>query len=160
MKPIILFRLEIGGSNDIANLFREAAETGAGFHEKDLVENYLHQKICTGELVWISLKKVSPTIGEPSTTVYDRRDQQSNRPLAGVKACKSRFKKCSLARKLFEAILHTSFLCNTLKIIATIGLKCREHATMTRLFLRQGLILLINCSHADPKSARSYVCSQ
>jgi hypothetical protein len=40
--------LELGGSNDIANLFPEAAatSTGVGFKEKDLVENYLHEQVC------------------------------------------------------------------------------------------------------------------
>ena len=45
-----LIPLELGGANDIANLFPEAAKPTPGFHEKDLVENYLHQKVCDGEL--------------------------------------------------------------------------------------------------------------
>jgi hypothetical protein len=40
--------LELGGSNDIANLFPEAAEPKPGFHEKDKVENYLHRQVCAG----------------------------------------------------------------------------------------------------------------
>lgn len=43
--------LELGGSNDIANLFPEAAATSSdtvGFKEKDLVENYLHEQVCGG----------------------------------------------------------------------------------------------------------------
>ena len=39
--------LELGGSNDIANLFPEAANPTPGFREKDLVENYLHQEMCS-----------------------------------------------------------------------------------------------------------------
>lgn len=42
--------LELGGSNDIANLFPEAASPTPGFHEKDLVENYLHNEVCAGHL--------------------------------------------------------------------------------------------------------------
>ena len=42
--------LETGGSNDIANLFPEAAEPRPGFHEKDQVENYLHDQVCTGRM--------------------------------------------------------------------------------------------------------------
>ncbi len=55
--------LELGGSNDIANLFPEAAESSPttvglgeatqarpGFHEKDLVENYLNHEVCAGRL--------------------------------------------------------------------------------------------------------------
>jgi len=43
-----LVSLEIGGSNDIANLWPEAAEPHPGFHEKDQVENYLHLQVCRG----------------------------------------------------------------------------------------------------------------
>jgi hypothetical protein len=42
--------LEIGGSNDIANLWPEAAEPRPGFHEKDQVENYLHDQVCAGRM--------------------------------------------------------------------------------------------------------------
>ncbi|HWB34050.1 MAG TPA: HNH endonuclease [Candidatus Paceibacterota bacterium] len=43
-----LIPLELGGSNDTANLFPEAAKPTPGFHEKDLVENYLHDEVCAG----------------------------------------------------------------------------------------------------------------
>jgi hypothetical protein len=42
--------LELGGSNDISNLFPEAASPTPGFHEKDRVENYLHDQVCRGAL--------------------------------------------------------------------------------------------------------------
>jgi hypothetical protein len=42
--------LEAGGSNDIANLWPEAAEPRPGFHEKDQVENYLHDQGCAGTM--------------------------------------------------------------------------------------------------------------
>jgi hypothetical protein len=42
--------LEDGGSNDIANLWPEAADPKPGFHEKDQVENYLHDQVCTGRM--------------------------------------------------------------------------------------------------------------
>ncbi len=45
-----LISLELGGSNDIANLWPEPAEPRPGFHEKDKVENYLHQQVCSGAL--------------------------------------------------------------------------------------------------------------
>lgn len=38
--------LELGGSNDIANLWPEPASPTPGFHEKDVVENYLHEQLC------------------------------------------------------------------------------------------------------------------
>jgi len=43
-----LIPLELGGNNDIANLFPEAAGPAPGFREKDLVENFLHNEVCAG----------------------------------------------------------------------------------------------------------------
>lgn len=40
-----LVPLELGGSNAQSNLWPEAAP---GFHEKDALENYLHQAVCSG----------------------------------------------------------------------------------------------------------------
>ncbi len=45
-----LVSLELGGSNDIANLWPEAASPKPGFHEKDKVENYLHAQVCSGKM--------------------------------------------------------------------------------------------------------------
>jgi hypothetical protein len=45
-----LVSLELGGSNDIANLWPEAASPRPGYHEKDRYENYLHDQVCNGEL--------------------------------------------------------------------------------------------------------------
>ncbi len=45
-----LVPLELGGSNDIANLWPEAAVPTPGFHEKDQVENYLHDQVCSGKM--------------------------------------------------------------------------------------------------------------
>ncbi len=45
-----LISLELGGSNDIANLWPEPAEPRPGFHEKDKVENYMHDQVCSGAI--------------------------------------------------------------------------------------------------------------
>lgn len=45
-----LVSLELGGSNDISNLWPEAASPRPGFHEKDKVENYLHDQVCSGAI--------------------------------------------------------------------------------------------------------------
>lgn len=45
-----LISLELGGSNDISNLWPEAAQPVPGFHEKDKVENYLHDQVCSGRI--------------------------------------------------------------------------------------------------------------
>ena len=38
--------LELGGSNDISNLWPEPANPNPGFHEKDKVETALHNEVC------------------------------------------------------------------------------------------------------------------
>ena len=45
-----LVSLELGGSNDISNLWPEAANPTPGFHQKDRVENYLHDQVCSGKI--------------------------------------------------------------------------------------------------------------
>jgi len=60
--------LTLGGSNDIANLFPESAEPKPGFKEKDLVENYLHQKVCDGS---ISLSAAQHAIVANWVVVYN-----------------------------------------------------------------------------------------
>lgn len=63
-----LIPLELGGSNDVANLFPEAAEPTPGFHEKDLVENYLHDEVCDGV---IGLSAAQEQIARDWLAVYD-----------------------------------------------------------------------------------------
>ena len=45
-----LISLELGGSNDISNLWPELASPTPGFHQKDQVENYLHDQVCAGKV--------------------------------------------------------------------------------------------------------------
>jgi hypothetical protein len=45
-----LVSLELGGSNDISNLWPELASPKPGFHEKDKVENWLHDHVCSGAM--------------------------------------------------------------------------------------------------------------
>ena len=42
--------LEIGGSNDITNLWLEAATPTPGFHQKDQFENFEHGQVCDGAI--------------------------------------------------------------------------------------------------------------
>jgi hypothetical protein len=42
--------LELGGSNDSANLYPEAATPVPGYHVKDRLENRLHRLVCAGQL--------------------------------------------------------------------------------------------------------------
>jgi hypothetical protein len=61
-----LVPIEIGGSNAITNLWPEAASPVPGYHQKDLVEDFLHSQVCDGKMTlsdaqtaiatnWISL---------------------------------------------------------------------------------------------------------
>ncbi len=62
-----LISLELGGSNDIANLWPEPASPTPGFHEKDQVENYLHDQVCNGT---ISLQQAQQEIATNWLSVY------------------------------------------------------------------------------------------
>jgi hypothetical protein len=64
-----LVSLELGGSNEIANLWPEAATPKPGFHEKDKVENYLHDQVCSGA---ITLKEAQIEIATNWLAVYNR----------------------------------------------------------------------------------------
>lgn len=63
-----LIPLELGGSNSIANLWPEPASPSPGFHEKDQVEDYLHQQVCDGK---ISLPEAQARIAHDWLTVYE-----------------------------------------------------------------------------------------
>lgn len=63
-----LVSLELGGSNDIANLWPEAASPVPGFHQKDKVENYLHDQVCSGT---ISLSQAQSEIATNWLNVYN-----------------------------------------------------------------------------------------
>jgi hypothetical protein len=64
-----LVSLELGGSNDISNLWPELASPTPGFHEKDKVENYLHDQVCSGA---ISLKQAQIEIATNWLAVYNQ----------------------------------------------------------------------------------------
>ena len=60
--------LALGGSNDISNLWPFAADPRPGFIEKDLTVNYLHRKVCAGE---ISLSAAQRAITTPWVAMYN-----------------------------------------------------------------------------------------
>lgn len=68
--------LELGGSNDIKNLWPEKANPHPGFHEKDVVENYLHHEVCSGR---ISLTEAQEQIGNDWYAVYLRISESSKK---------------------------------------------------------------------------------
>jgi hypothetical protein len=59
--------LELGGSNDIANLFPETANAHPGFHVKDKLENKLHDMVCAGQM---TLKTAQQQIAANSQALY------------------------------------------------------------------------------------------
>ncbi|HEY6408903.1 MAG TPA: HNH endonuclease signature motif containing protein, partial [Ktedonobacteraceae bacterium] len=61
--------LELGGSNDISNLWPEPAAPQPGFHEKDQVENYLHGQVCSGTR---SLTDAQNAIASDWVAVYNQ----------------------------------------------------------------------------------------
>jgi hypothetical protein len=67
-----LVSLELGGSNDLANLWPEPASPTPGFHQKDRVENYLHDQVCSGA---ISLSQAQIEIATNWLQVYNSMPQ-------------------------------------------------------------------------------------
>ncbi|SRR5258706_1425315 len=64
-----MISLELGGSNDISNLWPEASSPNPGFHEKDEVENYLHDEVCNQN---ISLTLAQQQIATDWLSVYKK----------------------------------------------------------------------------------------
>ena len=48
--------LELGGSNDIANLFPEPGAGAASYHVKDKLENRLHAMVCSGQITLVAAR--------------------------------------------------------------------------------------------------------
>ncbi|MGZ4358598.1 MAG: DUF3761 domain-containing protein [Gaiellaceae bacterium] len=61
--------LELGGSNDIANLFPELASADPGYRVKDRLENRLHALVCSGS---ISLRNAQTGIASDWQALYRR----------------------------------------------------------------------------------------
>lgn len=65
-----LISLELGGSNDIKNLWPESYHTRPwNAHVKDKLENRLHELVCTGK---ISLKEAQQTISKDWISAYKK----------------------------------------------------------------------------------------
>lgn len=61
--------LELGGSNSITNLWPQPANPTPGFHQKDMVENYLHDQVCIGKE---SLQQAQEAIQKDWYAVYQQ----------------------------------------------------------------------------------------
>jgi hypothetical protein len=61
--------LELGGSNDIANLYPEAATPAPGYRAKDKLENRLHRLVCSGQM---NLRAVQRAIAANWVALYKK----------------------------------------------------------------------------------------
>jgi hypothetical protein len=48
-----LIPLELGGADTVANLWVQMAEPRPGYHEKDALENFLHNQVCDGKMALV-----------------------------------------------------------------------------------------------------------
>jgi hypothetical protein len=62
-----LVSLELGGSNDIKNLWPQPYYPRPGAHEKDVLENWLHKQVCAGT---ISIERAQQAIAQDWYTAY------------------------------------------------------------------------------------------
>jgi hypothetical protein len=65
-----LVSLELGGSNSRTNLFPEAATPRPGSHEKDRLENALHNEVCSGRT---TLRRAQQLIARNWVSAYHTR---------------------------------------------------------------------------------------
>lgn len=56
-----LISLEIGGANDIENLWPQPYTENPGAHDKDKLENWLHKQVCTGKMTLPEAQKAIAT---------------------------------------------------------------------------------------------------
>ncbi len=56
-----LIPLELGGDNADANLWPEPASPPPGFHQKDVLENRLHEMVCSGQLALADAQRAIAT---------------------------------------------------------------------------------------------------
>jgi len=64
-----LISLELGGANDLGNLWPQPYEPRPGAHEKDVVENFLKRQVCAGRM---GLAEAQQQISADWTLVYER----------------------------------------------------------------------------------------
>lgn len=48
-----LIPLELGGADTLKNLWVQPANPRPGFHEKDKLENWLHEQVCSGKMALV-----------------------------------------------------------------------------------------------------------
>ena len=63
-----LLAIEDGGANDDANLWPQPASPAPGFHQKDVVETYVHRQVCAGA---VELAEAQRQIASDWTSLLD-----------------------------------------------------------------------------------------
>jgi hypothetical protein len=100
--------LELGGSNDIANLFPEPGSGAASYHEKDRLENRLHDVVCRGQM---GLRGAQLAIASDWIMLYRRVLNVAPKRWSSLSASRERGRPCELGRircQLVEAVLDPS----------------------------------------------------
>jgi hypothetical protein len=64
-----LISLELGGSNDIENLWPQPYSPRPGAHEKDVLENWMHRQVCSGAM---TLDDAQRAIAEDWYAAYEK----------------------------------------------------------------------------------------
>jgi len=86
-----LISLELGGSNDIKNLWPQPYAPKPGAREKDKVENWLHRQVCSGQMTlaaaqdaiaqdWYAVYLEMPTAKKEGKTSHAKSNGISARP--------------------------------------------------------------------------------
>ncbi len=70
-----LISLELGGSNDLTNLWPQPYAPTPGAHEKDVLENFMHRAVCTGAM---TLQEAQQKIAKDWYAAY--KEMQGTRP--------------------------------------------------------------------------------
>ncbi|GCE31836.1 hypothetical protein KDA_73200 [Dictyobacter alpinus] len=70
-----LVSLQLGGSNDISNLWPEPEKPFPGYRQKNQVENYLHDQVCSGK---ISLREAQSEIATNWLQYYSQIPPDTN----------------------------------------------------------------------------------
>ena len=81
-----LISLELGGSDDIKNLWPQPYSPTPGAHEKDKVENWLHRQVCSGNT---TLTSAQDAIAQDWYTVYLRMPNAAKTKTAKTSQAKS-----------------------------------------------------------------------
>jgi hypothetical protein len=79
-----LISLELGGSNDITNLWPQPYDGEWSAHHKDQLENKLHELVCSSK---ITLKEAQQDISSDWVSAYKRYINPATKPLSGPARC-------------------------------------------------------------------------